>query len=241
MKLKDIQNIRPVKVVGNWKRTILNKLYFYRFEILLFSLASIFVINIFFPKNILGGDVQSLHLIIFVLSGVNLFYKERQWIYKTVSTIGGILLVGNMTNLLSGFDFSAYLPFLYIVFFAWVLVEVIRQIYKAQIINSKMIFAAVSVLLLIGYMGFLLFSAIENNEPNSFAGLNVGTNPSNNLFYFSYITMMTIGYGDVTPVTWAAKNAAMSIGLLGYVYSIFVVAIIISRFNVNGTDMDIKS
>lgn len=230
MNLNSITDLKPIKTVGNWKKDALEKIFFYRFELLLFALSSIFIINIFFPKKILGGDVQSLHLIVFVFSGINLFYKSKRIIYRAVLLIGILLLLGNMTNLLSGFDLQVYLPFLYILFFSWVLIEVIKQIYKAKVINNKMLYAAISVLLLIGYMGFLFFSAIEYSNHGSFKGIYEGTNPSNNLFYFSYITMMTIGYGDVTPVTWTAKNAAMLIGLLGYIYSIFVVAIIISRF-----------
>lgn len=233
MNLNTITDLKPIKTVGNWKKDTLEKLFAYRFELLLFALSSIFIINIFFPKKILGGDVQSLHLIVFVFSGINLFYKDKRIVYRTVLSIGMLLLLGNMTNLLSGFDLQSYIPFLYILFFSWILIEVIRQIYKAEIINGKMLYAAISVLLLIGYMGFLLFSAIEDNHPDSFRGIYIGTNPSNNLFYFSYITMMTIGYGDITPITWTAKNAVMLIGLLGYIYSIFVVAIIISRFRDN--------
>ena len=51
----------------------------------------------------------------------------------------------------------------------------------------------------------------------------------NNLFYFSYVTILTIGYGDITPNTWIAKNAAVLVGFIAYVYSIVVIATIVGR------------
>ena len=118
---------------------------------------------------------------------------------------------------------------LYICFFGSIMLEVFRQIYKAHMVTTRIVYAAVCGLLLIGYCGFYLFLAIEFAHPGSFNGLGDGENAINNLFYFSYITILTIGYGDITPNTWIAKNAAVLVGFIAYIYSIVVIATIVGR------------
>lgn len=49
------------------------------------------------------------------------------------------------------------------------------------------------------------------------------------LFYFSYISLMTIGYGDITPVSWAARNATVLVSLSANIYSLVVIASIVGR------------
>ena len=58
--------------------------------------------------------------------------------------------------------------------------------------------------------------SIEMGFPGSFQGLLSVDDPSNilteRLMYYSYITMLTIGYLDITPVTSLAQKASILIG-----------------------------
>jgi len=51
-----------------------------------------------------------------------------------------------------------------------------------------------------------------------------------NLNYFSFTTLLTIGYGDITPVSLVAKRAVMLIGLAGHFYTAFITTIIIGKY-----------
>ncbi|MBP8850602.1 MAG: two pore domain potassium channel family protein [Breznakibacter sp.] len=50
------------------------------------------------------------------------------------------------------------------------------------------------------------------------------------LQYFSYITVATVGYGDVAPITQLAKKSTILLSLVGYFYSAFVTSIIIGKY-----------
>ena len=89
--------------------------------------------------------------------------------------------------------------------------------------------AGLSGLLLIGYSGFFLFLLLESFQPGSFRGPDPGGVSLQDLFYFSYISLMTIGYGDITPVSWAARNATVLVSLSANIYSLVVIASIVGR------------
>lgn len=46
-------------------------------------------------------------------------------------------------------------------------------------------------------------------------------------------TILTIGYGDITPHTWVAKNATILVALIAYMYSLVIVAMIVNQFAEN--------
>ena len=70
--------------------------------------------------------------------------------------------------------------------------------------------------------------------PGSFHGIvERAVDPVKNredLFYFSFITLMSIGYGDIAPVGKVARNAAVIIGLMGQFYTVILTAIVVGKF-----------
>lgn len=205
-----------------------SRLYIYRFELLMASLLCVFVFNIFFPDNIYGGMAQSIYLPFQLLAGLVLFEFKKRVIWLVV-LFGVLLMICRSLNLFFASSLLAEVLLLYICFFGSVTLEVFRQIARAQMVSTRMVYAAICGLMLIAYCGFYLFLAIEFANPGSFNGLGEGENAINNLFYFSYITILTIGYGDITPNTWIAKNAVVLVGFIAYVYSIVVIATIVGR------------
>ena len=76
--------------------------------------------------------------------------------------------------------------------------------------------------------------SVEILDPGSFSGfaadqLNNEGN-GNDLMYFSFITLLTIGYGDILPVSQFARNAAIVIGLLGQFYLVIVTGVVVEKY-----------
>jgi len=209
-------------------RALRTRLYEHRFELLMLSLWCVFVLNILFPDNIYRGYAQAIYLPIQLLAAMVLF-EFRPRILRLALLFGALLLVGRAMDLFFIKSLKEEMLLLYLCFFGSIMFEVFRQIAHAQMITIKIVYAAVCGLLLIGYCGYFLFLGIEFYHPGSFNGLGMGDQAVNDLFYFSYVTILTIGYGDITPKTWIAKNATVLVGFTGYLYSIVVIALIVGR------------
>lgn len=217
---------KPYEVINslsNWG-------YTNRFECLLFSLIGMFILNIFFPVDIYSGTAQAVYLPIQIAAGLNLFGEKQRLRLYGVILVSVVVLGGRLLDIFAPINITNEMGLLYIAFFGLVMIEVFRQLYNVQVVNAQIIFAAICGYLLIGYCGYFAFTVIEFNTPGAFVGLQSGKAGSNDLFYFSYITMLTVGYGDITPLSWVARNAAIVVALTGYIYSLIVIGLVVNRF-----------
>jgi hypothetical protein len=122
----------------------------------------------------------------------------------------------------------------YFVFYTMVTSELMKQVWKSKIITKNVIIGLMSGYICIGLLGFFMFLTIEILSPGSFNGLDLNMNePSSQIdsfLYFSYITLLTIGYGEITPITLIARKATMLVGLAGQFYMVILTAIIVGKY-----------
>ena len=110
-----------------------------------------------------------------------------------------------------------------------------RYILKEGEVDSERIFAALNVYLMIGIMCGLLFFIFEEQWPGSFSlsGLSFAGSKTIQLadtLYFSFVTLGTLGYGDITPVGGPARALAVSEAIVGQMYLVVVVARLVSLY-----------
>jgi hypothetical protein len=48
--------------------------------------------------------------------------------------------------------------------------------------------------------------------------------------YFSYVTLLTIGYGDIYPISRIAHKASLLIGLAGQLYLVIITSIVVGKY-----------
>ncbi|MGB5458975.1 MAG: potassium channel family protein, partial [Eudoraea sp.] len=108
------------------------------------------------------------------------------------------------------------------------------QVWKSKKVTRGVIFGLMSGYISLGLVGFFICMSVEIIEPDSFSGLvtqqlnNEGNR--DDLMYFSFITLLTIGYGDILPVSQLARNASVIIGLLGQFYLVIVTAVVVEKY-----------
>ena len=104
---------------------------------------------------------------------------------------------------------------------------------RAQVINAEQIYAALSVYLLAGLFFGLLHWAIELTWPGSFAEPGAGPAakfPLSTAIYFSFVTLATLGYGDVVPRTEVARGLAVLEAVGGQLYIAVTIARLVGAY-----------
>jgi hypothetical protein len=112
-------------------------------------------------------------------------------------------------------------------------------------IDSERIFAALNVYLMIGLICGVVFSIFEEQWPGSFAIHSSFVHGSKNVLlehgiYFSYVTLGTLGYGDIIPISGPARALAVVEAIGGQMYLAVVVARLVGlyRTDVERNDND---
>jgi voltage-gated potassium channel len=116
-----------------------------------------------------------------------------------------------------------------LVFYGYLAIQLFVKIAKSEVIDLNVIVASVSGYLMIGSIGGFVFQLLNLAIPDSFKGLS-DTFETYDLQYFSYVTLTTVGYGDISPATQAAKSLVLLLALSGQVYLTILIGILIGKY-----------
>ena len=116
-------------------------------------------------------------------------------------------------------------------FFGYAVVLILLEIARSTEVSKETIFAAVVAYLLIALMWSFLYMILELAEPGSFSVPSQSNRLETMHFeYFSFVTITTLGYGDVTPLTNRASALALLEALIGQIYMVVLVAWLVGMY-----------
>jgi hypothetical protein len=95
-------------------------------------------------------------------------------------------------------------------------------------ITIETMFGVLCLYLIVGLFFGTAFAAIEEVGGTSFFH-QLSTATTNDFLYFSFATLTTVGYGDLTAATNLGRALAITEALLGQIYLVSVVAVIVSN------------
>lgn len=115
-------------------------------------------------------------------------------------------------------------------FLVFTATQILKFIVRARRVTSELIFGAVSVYLMMGVVGALLFAVLDLWSPGSLrmpggAGSAVDdATQFSAVAYYSFVTLTTLGYGDITPVSRMARSLSTMEAVTGQLYLAVLVA-----------------
>lgn len=213
-----------------------------KYELLLLGLVQhlfvgIFVLDFDFYVRILWP----VNMLILAVLASGLFLDTQHWLNRFKIPLFAAVILFPI-----GLPFFGQVPgyfialsVTYILLYLVLFVQVFRYMIRPSYINIDLITSAIcGFLLLLEIFVFVAYLLIHI-EPSSFANVNLTNPPSTytDLVYYCSITLTTIGYGDISPVTHQAKLITSFFGITGQFYQVLLVGVLISKFtNRSGTE-----
>ncbi len=145
--------------------------------------------------------------------------------------LGHCRTLGSITSDAGRFPQAIYLaPSLALLTF--VLVQYLRYILQAPVVTFVVLCAAASTYVMLGLLWTMAYVLDASIEPNAFASTLTPNTPNLmtgfNAFYISFVTLSTVGYGDIVPVSKVARMLATMEAITGTLYVAMLIARLVS-------------
>ncbi len=119
--------------------------------------------------------------------------------------------------------------FILFIFYVWAIYLAMKQILFSGVVDANKIVGAICIYLLMGLIWALMYLFIAQAIPGAFNGLDQKVWYENfaDVAYYSFVTLTTLGYGDISPVTPIARFLVYMEAVVGVFYMAILVASLI--------------
>jgi len=167
--------------------------------------------------------------IIFIL-GIHAISRKRRHVYIALALAIPMFLGVWSAYILQSFKPVVYGHFFGTLFIGFVISLLTNFIFSDKKVTKEVIFAAVVVYLLLAMMWANAYLILEFYNPGSFSIPGGQTQNPFQYLYFSFVTITTLGYGDVAPLTLKASSLVILEAVTGQIYLVVVVAWLVGMY-----------
>jgi hypothetical protein len=190
------------------------------------------VVPPYIPEGFFSGIFVTILLSVVTIQSVYILVENEKNL-KYGFAIGFVMLaVIWITRLLDRPDIEYEVTNLLLLFyFSYILYLLLRHMVKKSKVDLNMILMAVTVYLLFAIAGGFLFAFLDRIYDNAF---NMSGNASFKLvdfIYYSFVTITTLGYGDIVPLRQETRIPAAILAIGGQFYIAVVIAVLVSKYS----------
>ena len=194
----------------------------------------LFIVSAPFVEKLPNGTFLDGGILTMVLiSGVLAVGRSRRILLVAI-VLAVPVVIGRWTH-----ELQPNLPHaLYLVpallFMIFLIGHLLYFILRASHVNAEVLCAGLATYLLIGMAWMFAYLLL----PEKSFGFTVGSDPGHvmngfDAYYFSFITMTTVGYGDIVPATDVARMLATVEAVTGTLFMAVMIARLVSLYSVN--------
>jgi hypothetical protein len=215
-----------------------------RFTVLL----GILLILVAGPPILIGFGLSAIWFdglmsLLMVAGIVSLCFEQRQRLFALCLGVPSILFA--LGSYLTSGSISTYSLFLghlcEALFLFGSAVLIVKSLFGAAGLSADSLMGAICGYLFLGLGWAMLYAMAEHTQPGSFhlteslapAGVTVRP-PADILTYYSFVTLTTVGYGDVVAVTPGMRTCAWIEAVSGQFYVAVIVAGLVSMLAARG-------
>ena len=197
-----------------------------------YLLASILLVFFIGPVAFDYGllSVTNLEILFLSILIFSIFLHEHNSKLFKLTIISLLIILINI--LFFDFNQSIFQYFLKLFIVSITIIELFKEIIKTKKIDFHIVSSTISIYILIGVFWYLLYMFLLMIDPDSFTFNLPHTNKlSIDMLYFSFTTLTTLGYGDITPTSYTAKMWAMTEAMVGVMFLALMISRLVSHFN----------
>lgn len=203
----------------------------HRFVLLLASLVLLLVLSPALDGGAAGGLLLSVLFTLVLLAAVFAASGRRSTLAVALGFAVPWLYLSWLHPLWRTGPIDVLADLLLIGLAAYVLALVLARVLRADRIGVDAICGAIAVYLLTGVVWAVCYGVIEALAPGSFRLADEGAGMVwNQLLYYSLVTLTTLGYGDITPLTAAARIWSALEAVTGTLYLAILIARLVSLY-----------
>ena len=189
-----------------------------------------------FVEEVKGGDIIVSLLFSLVLISAVLAVASRR---RTLVVALFLLIPAIVGRWINHFRPHLVPPAVFLVaglvLVAFVVVNLLRFVLRAPSVNTEVLCASISAYLMLGLMWTMAYWLVDQLTPEGAFSFNTnaGMHSMNgfNAFYFSFVTLSTVGYGDITPVSKVVRMLAAMEAMTGLLYMAILIARLVALYS----------
>ena len=174
-----------------------------------------------------------IYSIIYISAILSLEKRSKYLLVLFISTF----LIEWISGLLNLEILLGIAKFVNILFFLVIIFSLIRQIATARNVSAGVILDSVAGYLLLGLVFSIFILFIMQRDSGAFSsGINQDKESTEYLntsvpVYYSFVTLATLGYGDIVPLKPYTRSLATLITVIGQFYIAIIVALLVGKFS----------
>lgn len=210
---------------------IYNWLFDHRHPIFLGGLIIFFILPEVLEKIFLINVPFQIFITILIVTSIMIIQtspRKRILSYVLVLLLVIFIFIMNNYKNTASLQFTAYI--LLFIYFSFITFFLFKDLLRSKKVTASVIIGVFTGYFMIGVISFFIYAFLELAYPDT---LNIDLTSEKgveDIFYFSFITLTTIGYGDFAPTSALGQRMAILEGLTGQFYLAIVMAIIVGKF-----------
>jgi hypothetical protein len=204
-----------------------NNLIYLFFSLIILLFSSAVVVQ--FPGS-LSDDVFSFVILLMLVVSHKSVHTDATWKWTTYTIIAIFILLTILAKFITH-ELSVYLIlFTLLIFFISAFTTSVKQILFVGDIDTHKIIGSLTLYILLGLIWAVIYLIILAMDPQAFSGIEAGNwqQMFSRVAYYSFVTLTTLGYGDVLPTNHVAEFFVYMEAIVGVFYMAIIVSSLIS-------------
>ncbi|MBD3221249.1 hypothetical protein GF314_08390 [bacterium] len=142
-------------------------------------------------------------------------------------------IVLTWVSTLPGTQSLHHVTYLFVIaLYLFILNRMLRRVVGARIVDADTIVLAICSYLILGAVWALAYIPLVHYAPGSFVGLDGADTAArvDDLYYLSYVTLTTLGFGDITPATPLARALVVLESITGVLFTAVLIAMLMGKY-----------